>query len=271
VAETAVLQRIMQKHLRSLAHLTNAQLLEDVKTLAGREREATVQLIASLGELDARRLYLGEGFPSLFTYCTQLLHLSEHAAYRRIETARLARGIPEILEVLADGSLTLTTVGLLASHLTSENQKELLQAARHKSKREVEHIVAALRPQPAVPSSVRRLPAAKEVRSAPADVAVEPAQDRDGLGGDPTAATALVHMNPPALLPRPAVVAPLATNFGARRTCSGTSSPTAIPPLSSNGRSRCWWTISSGRSWRRRSILALPPRLRPGRGTSRRL
>ena len=201
---------IMQTHLRSLAHLTNDQLLEDIKTLAGREREATVQLIASLGELDARRLYLGEGFPSLFTYCTQLLHLSEHAAYRRMEAARIARRIPEILELLADGSLTLTTVGLLAPQLTPENQRELLQAARHKSKREVEKIVAALRPQPAVPSSVRKLPAPRDVRSAPAEVPVSSALGRDDLGGDPTTATAMVHMNPAAPLPRPAVVAPLA-------------------------------------------------------------
>ena len=201
---------IMQTHLRSLARLTNDQLLADVKALAGREREASVQLIAALGELDARRLSLGEGFRSLFTYCTQLLRLSEHAAYRRIEAARLARRIPEILELLADGSLTLTTIGLLAPQLTPGNQAELLQAARHKSKREVEQIVAALRPQPAVPSSVRKLPAPKEVKSAPADVAVEPATGGDGLGDDPRAATAMVHVHPPAPVPRPAVVAPLA-------------------------------------------------------------
>jgi hypothetical protein len=45
-------------------------------------------------ELDTRRLYLGEGCSSLFTYCTQVLHLSEHAAYNRIETARAARFSP---------------------------------------------------------------------------------------------------------------------------------------------------------------------------------
>jgi hypothetical protein len=200
----------MQTHFRSVAHLTNDQLLEDVKALAGREREATVQLIVSLGELDARRLYLGEGFRSLFTYCTQLLHLSEHAAYGRIEAARLARRIPEILELLAEGSLTLTTVGLLAPQLTPENQRELLQAARHKSKREVEEIVAALRPQPAVPSSIRKLPAPKHISSAPAAAPVKPAASRDGRGDDRPATTAMVHMNPPAPLPRPAVVAPLA-------------------------------------------------------------
>ena len=44
----------------SLASLTDEQLLLKLKALAAQERESTVQLIASLAELDARRLYLGE-------------------------------------------------------------------------------------------------------------------------------------------------------------------------------------------------------------------
>ena len=71
-------------------------------------------------------------------YCTDVLHFSEHAAYLRIEAARTARRFPEVLELLAEGSLTLTTVGLLKPHLTADNHGELLEAARHKSKREVE-------------------------------------------------------------------------------------------------------------------------------------
>ena len=59
----------MQNIARSLAALTNTQLLLEVKALAAGERAATARLIASLAELDARQLYLGEGFPSLFAYC----------------------------------------------------------------------------------------------------------------------------------------------------------------------------------------------------------
>jgi hypothetical protein len=136
--------------------LSDADLLNEVKRLTALERQATARLIAALGELDARRLYLGEGCSSLFTYCTQVLHLSEHAAYLRIEAARAARKWPGILMLLTDGALHLTAIGLLAPHLTADNQERVLATARHKSKREVEVIVAALRPQPAVVSSVRR-------------------------------------------------------------------------------------------------------------------
>lgn len=148
------------------APLSDKELLLEVKRLACLEQQATSHLIGALGELDARRLYLAEGCSSLFGYCTEILHLSEHAAYLRIETARAARKWPVILELIADGSLHLTAVSLLAPHITDDNHGELLAGARHKSKRAVEEIVASLRPGPAVRSSVRELPVPKATSSA---------------------------------------------------------------------------------------------------------
>jgi hypothetical protein len=86
-----------------------------------------------------------------------VLHLSEHAAYNRIETARAARRFPIILELFETGALTLTSVR--APHLTGDNHRDVLARARHKSKREVEVLAATLSPRPDVPSTVRRLPA----------------------------------------------------------------------------------------------------------------
>ena len=181
------------------SRLTNEELLAKVKSLAAGEREATTNLIASLVELDSRRLYLGEGCSSLFTFCTQILRLSEHAAYNRIEAARLARRFPIVLALLADGAITLTTVCLLAPHLTPENHREVLESARHKSKRDVEVLVAALRPQPAVPSIVRKLPS-----KAPEVPAQQPTADVTNGATLPLAPIV------PAPATRPAVVAPLA-------------------------------------------------------------
>jgi hypothetical protein len=148
----------MTMKLSYLSALSDEELLAELKVLAARERHATAQLIASLAEVDARRLYLGEGCSSLFAYCTQVLRLSEHAAYGRIEAARTARRFAIVLDLIADGSITLTTVCLLAPHLTNENHRWVLDSARHKSKRDVEVIVAGLRPQPVIPSTVRKLP-----------------------------------------------------------------------------------------------------------------
>src|SRR5207245_5107976 len=82
------------------SHLSDDDLVAQVKSLARCEREATASLIAYLAELDGRRLYLAAGFSSLFTYCCEVLRLSEPAAYNRIEAARTAKRFPVILRML---------------------------------------------------------------------------------------------------------------------------------------------------------------------------
>ncbi|HEU4798177.1 MAG TPA: hypothetical protein VFT63_04565 [bacterium] len=182
--------------------LSDQQLVACVKLLAQRERVATAVLIAHLSVLDERGLYLAEGCSSMFTYCIQVLHLSEHAAYGRIEAARAARKYPIILELLGDGSVNLTTVTLLAPHLTPENHVDLLTAARHQRKRQVEELVAGLRPQPLVPSSIRRLPTPRGVSVCGAPEAGE------ALRLNPVEAPPSVLLAPAPS--RPALVAPLA-------------------------------------------------------------
>jgi 5-methylcytosine-specific restriction endonuclease McrA len=159
----------------SIAHLSDRDLLHAVARAAAAERGATVELLRLLAEVDARRLYLGEGCSSLFTYCTQVLHLSEHAAYHRIEAARTARAFPAVLELVAQGALTLTTLALLRPHLTAENHQSLLAEARHKSKREVEHQVAGLAPKPDAKPLVRKVPAPSAPTPEP-DLLARPAE-----------------------------------------------------------------------------------------------
>jgi hypothetical protein len=150
---------MMTNALPALNELSDREVLARVHDAVRHERVATARLIALLTELDARRLYLGEGCSSLFTYCTQVLRLSEHAAYNRIETARAARRFPMILALVESAAVTLTTVRLLAPHLTEANHRDLLERARHRSKRDIELLVATLSPRPDVPSMVRKLPA----------------------------------------------------------------------------------------------------------------
>lgn len=198
--------------------LSDQELVTSVKLLAQHEREATAVLVAHLAVLDERGLYLGEGFASLFTYCTEVVHLSEHSAYNRIEAARTARKFPVILEMLADGSVTLTAVRFLAPHFTPANHGDLLAAARHRSKRQVEELVAHLCPEPSVPSSIRRLPTPKY---------------------DPTSATAVVTQPDTASGPQvgsttdlPPASAAVETANGAGPTSNGMRQPAVAPSIS---------------------------------------
>jgi hypothetical protein len=151
------------------ASLTDEELIDQVTAMVRQERRATALLVAALAELDRRKLYLPLGCPSLFAYCTRVLHLAEHAAYNRIEAARVASRFPVILDRLHDGSLTLASIRLLAPILTSDNHSRLLEVARHKTKREVELLVAAENPQPDAATVVRRLPAREIAPSASAE------------------------------------------------------------------------------------------------------
>jgi hypothetical protein len=130
----------------ALATLSDDELIDRVKELVAWERRASAALVRSLVELDSRKLYLREGCPSLFAYCTHVLHLSEGSAYNRIETARAARRYPEVLAALERGDVTLTAVRMLAPHFTPANHVELLTAARHRSKQQIQEIIASLAP-----------------------------------------------------------------------------------------------------------------------------
>ena len=178
------------------AELSNEDLLQRVRFLAGRERDATVELVAHLAELDTRKLHLAQGYSSLFGYCTEALHLAEHAAYNRIEAARVSRRFPVVLDRLADGSLNLSTVRLLAPHLTPQNHLSVLAEARRKSKREVEALVAQLCPRPDVSASIRKLPPPRWTSFAPVTLAAPAAAPA------PAAALA-VPRSPHPPLPRP--------------------------------------------------------------------
>jgi hypothetical protein len=188
------------------ATLDDRPLLEMAKRLAIDERRATAALLRALVEIDRRCLYLGEGCASLFTYCTQVLHLSEGGAYNRIEAARAARSYPVILTLIEESAITLTAVRLLAPHLSAENHVAVLAEARHQSKRQVEVLVASLRPKPDAPTVVRKVP-----------------------NGPLTLRVGLTEPNATAAAGQSAAVATQAATGGLAPGTTGATSPTTTP------------------------------------------
>src|SRR5688500_17487262 len=121
-----------------LDRVSDEGVLERVGVLVRRSNETTAELLAYLAEVDSRGLHLGQACGSLFAYCVERLHMSEAAAGKRITAARTARRFPAVLGMIARGELHLCGVTLLAAHLTEENHAELLERARHMSKRAIE-------------------------------------------------------------------------------------------------------------------------------------
>jgi len=141
----------------SASRLTDSELTAQVARLARDERASTVALIVHLAEFDARRLFAAEGFSSTFSYCVEVLRLSEDATFNRIQAARFARDYPVVVDLLLEGALSPTTASMLARHVTAENHAALLAAASGKSKREVEKLLARLFPQAEKPDAVRAI------------------------------------------------------------------------------------------------------------------
>jgi len=194
----------MNTNILALASgLSDRDLLARIAALAVKEREASVELVAHLAELDTRSsLYAASGYGSLFTYCTEVLKLSEDAACNRIGAARACRRFPVLLDALASGALSLTTVRMLNPHLTSENHEAVLVRASGRSRREIEALVAELAPRPDVPASVRKLPGV----TPPAPVFATPAT-RPEVTGAPASGSAPAIVSPAPLAPtrRPVV------------------------------------------------------------------
>ena len=165
----------------SLAHLADTALLRDLVALVARDRATMAALLAHLAEVDARRLYLPAAHPSMYSYCVHELHLSEDSAFKRIRAARTAREFPAIFTALAQGRLHLSAVVLLAPYLTHDTADELLAAATHRSKSELEQLLAQRFPRPDVPTRVSALepplsPAPPTDQLAPGPVETIPAR-----------------------------------------------------------------------------------------------
>jgi len=152
----------------SLTSFSDDDLLRRLSDLLGRSRRDEADLVAHIGEVDRRRLYAREASPSMFAYCTEVLHLSEAEAYLRIAAARASREHPLLLTMLSDGRLHLTAIAKLAPHLTLENREALLKRAAHRSRREIEELVAELSPRPDAPSVMRKLPDRRNGTTSPA-------------------------------------------------------------------------------------------------------
>ena len=174
-----------------LTELDTQALLDHLASLVKQETQCLAAVVAHLAEVDARRAYLPWA-SSLFVYATSQLHMAEGSAYKRITAARLVRRFPGILDALQQGEVHLSALSILSPHLTEANCAELLMAAKHKTSREVEALIAARFPQGEVPQLIRKLPNNSPRGESPSTV-------RLSLPAAPSATPApcIVHAEPP--------------------------------------------------------------------------
>lgn len=138
--------------------ISDDELLRRLSGLVQESRRVESELVAHIAEVDERRLYAREACWSMFTYCTEVLHMSEAEAYLRIRVARASRRHPELLKMLEDGRIHLTGAAKLSPYLTEANRDTVLPRAAHRSKAKIEELVAEVAPKPDVAPKIRKLP-----------------------------------------------------------------------------------------------------------------
>ncbi len=146
------------RYAHRLEGLSTTELARGAERLVSRERRYTAALIAHLAEISRRKGYLELGYKSLFDYCVRRLHLGKNSVWNRTQAANVSRRFPQVLEHLAEGKLSLSSLGVLARHLNEDNVEGLLAQAEGKTKDEVKEIVAAFEPKPAAKPTIRRKP-----------------------------------------------------------------------------------------------------------------
>jgi len=135
-------------------HLSNIAVLRTLDEEVALGRQGTTKVLALITEVEVRRIYADEGYPSLWEFCVKRLGFSEDEAGRRIHASRAARRFPVILDLIADGRLHLSGVKLLKPHLTPATANSLLRASIHKTRDEIRQLLADRFPCPDVPTRV---------------------------------------------------------------------------------------------------------------------
>ena len=134
-------------------NLSNACLISNFTSLVHQERKITTQVLEYIAEIDRRKLYLQNGYSSLFDFLVQDHRYSPGAAMRRVDGARLLFELPNVAEKFQSGALTLSQANQIQraaremkktdTPLSTEDKQELIVQVEHASKKETEKIIAA--------------------------------------------------------------------------------------------------------------------------------
>jgi len=137
----------------NLRSLPDSELLSGVRRLRGEERKLDRKIIEYICEIENRRLYAEIGYPNIIEWLVKDLGYTESSAYRRMMAARAIRAVPEAVEKIEDGSLTLVTLAKVQSAIRSEERRTgekvsletrstIIAQTENKTLRETERIAA---------------------------------------------------------------------------------------------------------------------------------
>jgi hypothetical protein len=138
-------------------------LMRDLTSIVQRDHHTTAELLSHIAEVDGRGLYRAAAYANMYMYCIKELHMSEDEAFKRIRVARASREFPALLDMLGDGRLHLSGALTLVPALTRDTANELLSGAVHKTRAQIELLLAERFPKPDVPTTLQVIEAPDRV------------------------------------------------------------------------------------------------------------
>jgi hypothetical protein len=144
--------QMTESHLKNLKYFSSQDLDLRLRKLVATERKITHLILQIINEIDLRKFYLEQGYPSLFEYLVQLGY-SPASAMRRIDAARLMRQVPEVAQKIEAGEINLSQVSHLqktirevekatCNQVSTEDKKKILDKISNTNARQTEVIVA---------------------------------------------------------------------------------------------------------------------------------
>lgn len=143
--------------MQDLSQLAKQELLTHTKKLVAEDQRISLLLMEALRECERRMLFAEMGFSSLWEFAVRYLGLSEGSAQLRISAMRLARDIPNAMDRLQSGELSLSNASQLYSFFQSEKKDgkpyspetklEIIQEMTGLSKKECQRKLVARSPE----------------------------------------------------------------------------------------------------------------------------
>ncbi|MDB4941849.1 MAG: hypothetical protein JWP97_1383 [Labilithrix sp.] len=141
----------------ALTAYADDQLLAALQALRSAKRRIDARMLRMLVEVEDRRLELRSAYTSIYDFCRRFLLMSESGAFRRSVAVKMVRRHPALLDHLAEGHLTLSSMVMLDGLLTNENAASLVASIAGKTSSEAKAILVDRAPRPDVPTRLERV------------------------------------------------------------------------------------------------------------------
>jgi len=130
----------MNKTQIETLHHRNVSLFEKHQTIEG-------ELLDALQDFDRCRGYHHFGQNNFFSYCVEILKMTENQAYTFIRVSRKSVEVPKLKEAVQAKRISISSAKVIASVITQQNQQDWITKAESLSKSALEREITKVQPK----------------------------------------------------------------------------------------------------------------------------